>query len=126
MRKLPMSDKPEIYWEGFADGQRDMEMQLAAEDEILEPNDFCEQIDNFSLWVMEQLVNNGSDELDEDGSPLFKHYGQATQAAFAAAFAYSRLLRIVSACIFKLNQGDFTEEQFHHELEHALNQLNNE
>jgi hypothetical protein len=118
-----MSDKPEIYWRGFADGQRDMEKQLAVEKHRIDPNAFVQKIDLFTAWIVTMMENNGSDELGEDGAPIFANYGAATIATFATAFVYSRLMRILSAAIFKLNQGDFTEEHFHHELEHALHQM---
>lgn len=114
------------YWEGFADGQKDMESQIDMETEQLNPNDFIHNLDLFSLWLLSQIRNNGSEEIGEDGAPVFKNYGTATQAAFATTIAYSRVLRTMAACLFKLNQGDFTEEHFHHEMDFAFNQLENE
>lgn len=121
-----MSDKPEIYWEGFADGQRDMESQRAIETETINPNEFVHNLDLFAGWLLGQIENNGSEEIGDDGAPMFKDYGTATQAVLIASFAKTRLLRSVAACIFKLNQGDFTEEHFHHELSHAMQQLDND
>jgi hypothetical protein len=69
------------------------------------------------------IQNNGSDEIDDEGGPIYAKYSDATIAGIAAAFTYARLLRVVSACIFRLNQRDFTEEHFHHELNHALNMM---
>lgn len=114
------------YWEGFADGQRDMESQIDMENDQLNPNDFIHNLDLFSLWLLSQIRNNGSDELNEEGAPMFANYGEATQAAFATTIAYARVLRTMAACLFKLNQGDFTEEHFHHEMDFAFNQLENE
>jgi hypothetical protein len=118
--------KTQDYWEGFAEGQRDMESQIDMENDQLNPNDFIQSLDLFSLWMLSQIRNNGSDELNEDGAPMFKNYGMATQAAFATTIAYARVLRTMAACLFKLNQGDFTEEHFHHEMDFAFNQLENE
>ncbi len=118
--------KSQDYFEGFADGQMDMEIQHAQEYGKLNPNDFIHSIDLFSMWILQQLKNNGSDEIGEDGAPMFNNYGEATQAAFATTLAYARVMRIMAACLFKLNQGDFTEEHFHHEMDFAFNQLNEE
>lgn len=118
--------KTQEYWEGFADGQRDMEIQIDIESDQLNPNDFIHSIDLFSGWMLSQIQNNGSDELDDEGSPVFKSYGDATMAAFASTLAYARVLRVMAACLFKLNQGDFTEEHFHHEMDFAFDQLNKE
>ena len=121
-----MSDKGQDYWEGFADGQRDMESQIDIENDQLNPNDFIHNLDMFSMWLLSQIKNNGSDEINDEGAPIFANYGEATQAAFATTIAYARVLRTMAACLFKLNQGDFTEEHFHHEMDFAFNQLENE
>jgi hypothetical protein len=118
--------KSKDYFEGFADGQRDMESQIDTQNDQLNPNDFIQSLDLFSAWLLSQIENNGSDELNEEGAPMFANYGEATQAAFAATIAYARVLRTMAACLFKLNQGDFTEEHFHHEMDFAFNQLENE
>jgi hypothetical protein len=123
---MPMSDKSQDYWEGFADGQRDIESQMDIENDQLDPNDFIQSLDLFSGWLFSQIRNNGSDEINEEGAPMFANYGTATQAAFATTIAYARVLRTMAACLFKLNQGDFTEEHFHHEMDFAFNQLENE
>ena len=122
MRKLPMN-KSQEYWEGFADGQRDIEAQMDIEEHSIDPNDFINSLDLYAGWLMGLIQNNGSDEIDEEGAPIYANYSDATIAGIAAAFTYARLLRVVSACIFRLNQGDFTEEHFHHELNHALHML---
>jgi hypothetical protein len=103
-----------------------MESQIDMENEQLNPNDFIQNLDMFSMWIFSQIRNNGSDEINEEGAPIFANYGEATQAAFATTIAYSRVLRTMAACLFKLNQGDFTEEHFHHEMDFAFNQLENE
>lgn len=118
--------KTQEYWEGFADGQRDMELQIDMEGDRLNPNEFIHNLDLFSMWLLSQIRNNGSDELNDEGAPIFANYGTATQAALATTVAYARVLRTMAACLFKLNQGDFTEEHFHHEMDFALNQLNEE
>jgi hypothetical protein len=123
---MPMSDKSQDYWEGFADGQRDMESQLEQGNDQLNPNDFIHSLDLFAGWLIGLIQNNGSDEIDDEGAPMFANYGTATQAAFATTIAYARVLRTMAACLFKLNQGDFTEEHFHHEMDFAFNQLENE
>lgn len=120
---MSMSEKSQEYWEGFADGQRDIEAQMDIEEHSINPNEFIQSLDLFSGWLMGLIQNNGSDELDDEGGPIYSNYSDATIAGIAAAFTYARLLRVVSACIFRLNQKDFTEEHFHHELEHALNTM---
>lgn len=122
---MPMN-KTQDYWEGFTDGQADMESQHSIETETINPNEFVHSLDLFAGWLLTLIENNGSDEIDDEGKPIFADYGNATQAMMATTFAYARLLRIASACIFKLNQGDFTEEHFHHELSHAMQQLDND
>lgn len=123
--------KPELakdwkYWEGFADGQRDMEKQIDVEKNSLDPNQFIGNLDTFTGWVLQLLENNGSNEVNEEGGLAYQHYGPATMTTLAMAFAQARLLRVLSACIFRLNQGDFTEEQFHHEIEEAIELLDKE
>ena len=120
---MPMNQE---YWEGFADGQRDIESQIDTQKDHLNPNDFIQNLDMFSVWLLSQIRNNGSDEINEEGAPIFANYGTATQAAFATTIAYSRVLRTMAACLFKLNQGDFTEEHFNHEMDFEFNQLENE
>jgi hypothetical protein len=118
-----MSDKSEEYWDGFADGQRDIEAQMDIEESHIEPNEFIHKLDLYAGWLMGLIQNNGSNEIDDEGAPIYANYSDATIAGIAAAFTYARLLRVVSACIFRLNQRDFTEEHFHHELNHALNMM---
>jgi hypothetical protein len=118
--------KSKDYFEGFADGQRDMESQIDTQKDQLNPNDFIHSLDMFSAWLLSQIENNGSDEINDEGAPMFANYGESTQAAFATTIAYARVLRTMAACLFKLNQGDFTEEHFHHEMDFAFNQLENE
>jgi uncharacterized protein (UPF0261 family) len=120
---MPMSDKSQDYWEGFADGQRDIESQMEIEESHIEPNEFIHKLDLYAGWLRGLIQNNGSDEIDDEGAPIYADYSDATVAGIAAAFTYARLLRVVSACIFRLNQKDFTEEHFHHELNHALNMM---
>jgi len=121
-----MPVKSEEYWQGFADGQRDMEIQHAQEADTINPNEFIHSLDLFAGWLMGMIQNNGSDEIDDEGAPMFANYSPPTIAMMISAFAHARLLRVVSACIFKLNQGDFTEEHFHHELGIAMDRLDQE
>lgn len=92
----------------------------------LDPNRMVEDLDKFSGWVLNLLENNGSDEIDEEGAPLYANYSSSTQAMLAMAFAQARLVRIISACTFRLHQGDFSEEQFHHAIEEAMDKLEEE
>lgn len=118
--------KTQDYWEGFADGQRDMEKQIDVEKNSLDPNQFIGNLDMFAGWVLGLIENNGSDEIDEEGGPAHQHYGPATTTMMALSFAQTRLLRVLAVCIFRLNQGDLTEEQFHHELDEAMEKLDME
>jgi hypothetical protein len=93
------------------------------EESYIEPNEFIHKLDLYSGWLMGLIQNNGSDEIDDEGAPIYANYSDSTIAGIAAAFTYARLLRVVSACIFRLNQKDFTEEHFHHELNHALHMM---
>ena len=89
----------------------------------LDPNEAIEKIDTLAGWLLEIMANNGSDELNEEGGFAYQHYSPATMTAIASAFAYARLLRMISANIFQLHQGDLTEEQFHHALEEEADKL---
>jgi len=89
----------------------------------LDPNEAIDQIETLGSWLLEIMANNGSDELNEEGGLAYQHYSPATMTAIASAFAYARLLRMISANIFQLHQGDLTEEQFHHALEEGANEL---
>jgi hypothetical protein len=92
----------------------------------IDPNEFVHDLDLFARWAMQLLENNGSTEIDEEGAPMFNNYTPATLAAFASAMAYAKLLRMIAACIFMLNQGDFSEQEFHREIDNALNMLEDE
>lgn len=120
-------EKPQTYWNGFADGQKDMEKQIAQQcREGFDPNRFAQDLGTFADWTMQLIENNGSTELDEEGAPMFSDYSPATLSAIAAALAYAKLLRMVAACIFRLNQGDYSEQVFHREIDNALNALDSE
>jgi len=88
-----------------------------------DPNEFIDSLDIIASWLHEILVNNGSDELNDEGGPAYQDYDTATQTAIASAFAYSRILRVLSAEIFQLHQGDISEEQFHHAIDEGINEL---
>ena len=120
-------EKPQTYWNGFADGQKDMEKQIAQQcREGFDPNRFAQDLETFADWTMQLIENNGSNEIDDEGAPMFSDYSPATLSAIAAALAYAKLLRMVSACIFRLNQGDYSEQMFHREIDNALNALDSE
>ena len=44
------------YWEGFADGQKDMESQIDTQKDHLNPNDFIQNLDMFSMWLFYHLM----------------------------------------------------------------------
>jgi hypothetical protein len=89
----------------------------------LDPNKFIESLDMMAAWLHEILANNGSDELNDEGGLAYKDYDTATQTAIASAFAYSRILRVLSDQIFQLHQGDISEEQFHHAINEGIDEL---
>ena len=93
------------------------------DDTEFDPNEFIENLDMVASWLHEILVNNGSDELNDEGGLAYKDYDTATQTAIASAFAYARILRVLSAEIFQLHQGDISEEQFHHAIDEGMNEL---
>jgi hypothetical protein len=93
------------------------------DDAEFDPNEFIESLDMMAAWLHEILANNGSDELNDEGGPAYQDYDTATQTAIASAFAYSRILRVLSAQIFQLHQGDISEEQFHHAIDEGMNEL---
>ncbi len=92
----------------------------------IDPNKFVQDLDAFASWTMQLIEHNGSTEIDEEGAPMFQSYNPATIAALASALAYAKLLRLIAACIFMLNQGDFSEQEFHREIDNALNMLDDE
>ena len=96
------------------------------DNQSLDPNHFIHSLDMFAGWTLSLIHNNGDDEIDDEGAPIHANYSPATLTSIALALAYSRLVRVVAACIFKLHQGDLSEEQFHHEMDEALEMLDKE
>ena len=88
-----------------------------------DPNELINNLDMMASWLHEILVNNGSDELSDEGGLAYKDYEPATQTAIASAFAYARILRVLSGEIFQLHQGDISEEQFHHAIDEGMDRL---
>jgi hypothetical protein len=93
------------------------------DDTEFDPNKFIDSLDMMAAWLHEILANNGSDELNDEGGLAYKDYEPATQTAIASAFAYAKILRVLSAEIFQLHQGDISEEQFHHAIDEGINRL---
>jgi hypothetical protein len=91
--------------------------------EGLDPNQLIGNLDMMAIWTHDILRNNGSDELNEEGGLKYRDYEPATQTAIASAFAYARILHVLSAAIFVLHQGDISEEQFHHAIDEGMNEL---
>jgi hypothetical protein len=89
----------------------------------LDPNQLIGNLDMMARWTHDILRNNGSDELNEEGGLKYRDYEPATQTAIASAFAYARILHVLSAAIFVLHQGDISEEQFHHAIDEGMNRL---
>ena len=89
----------------------------------LDPNQLIDHLEMMAIWTHDILRNNGSDELNEEGGLAYRDYEPATQTAIASAFAYARILRVLSAAIFELHQGDISEEQFHHAIDEGMNEL---
>ena len=89
----------------------------------LDPNRLISDLDMMSGWLLGLMKNNGSKELSDEGGLIYANYSNETIAAMVAAFSHAKLLRVMSACIFRLNQGDLSEEQFHHTLEQALDMV---
>ena len=89
----------------------------------LDANQLIDNLDMMARWTHEILRNNGSDELNDDGGLKYRDYEPATQTAIASAFAYARILHVLSAAIFVLHQGDISEEQFHHAIDAGMNRL---
>ena len=89
----------------------------------LDANQLIDNLDMMARWTHEILRNNGSDELNDEGGLKYRDYEPATQTAIASAFAYARILHVLSAAIFVLHQGDISEEQFHHAIDAGMNRL---
>lgn len=89
----------------------------------LDANQLINNLDMMARWTHEILRNNGSDELNDEGGLKYRNYEPATQTAIASAFAYARILHVLSAAIFVLHQGDISEEQFHHAIDEGMNRL---
>ena len=93
------------------------------ENDGLDPNQLIENLNMMAAWTHNLLRNNGSDELNDEGGLKYRDYEPATQTAIASAFAYARILHVLSASIFVLHQGDISEEQFHHAIDEGMNRL---
>jgi hypothetical protein len=93
------------------------------ENDGLDPNQFIDNLNMMAIWTHDLLKNNGSNELNDEGGPAYRDYEPATQTTIASAFAYARILHVLSAAIFALNQGDISEEQFHHAIDEGMNEL---
>ena len=89
----------------------------------LDANQLIDNLEMMARWTHEILRNNGSDELNDEGGLKYRDYEPATQTAIASAFAYARILHVLSAAIFVLHQGDISEEQFHHAIDEGMNRL---
>lgn len=85
-----------------------------------DPNDVMRDLGNVSGWIRQNIEHNGSEQLDDEGAPMFKNYGQATIAVFMHSFVYCEILRMLLSAMFQLDQGDITEEQFHHEIDERM------
>lgn len=93
------------------------------ESDGLDPNQLIENLNMMAAWTREILANNGSDEVNDEGGLAYRHYRSETQTVIASAFAYARILHVLSAAIFALHQGDISEEQFHHAIDEGMNIL---
>lgn len=87
------------------------------------PNELINNLDMMAAWLHEILVNNGSSKLNDEGGLAYRDYEPATQTAIASAFAYARILRVLSGEIFQLHQGNISEEQFHHAIDEGMDRL---
>jgi len=93
------------------------------ENDGLDANQLIDNLDMMARWTHDLLRNNGSNELNDEGGLKYRDYEPATQTAIASAFAYARILHVLSASIFALHQGDISEEQFHHAIDEGMNRL---
>jgi len=93
------------------------------EQDGLDPVQLINNLDMFAIWTHDLLRNNGSDELNDEGGLKYRDYEPATMTVIASAFAYARILHVLSAAIFVLHQGDISEEQFHHAIDEGMNRL---
>jgi hypothetical protein len=89
----------------------------------LDPNQLIDNLNMMATWTHDILRNNGSDELNDEGGLAYRDYEPATQTTIASAFAYARILHVLSSAIFALHQGDISEEQFHHAIDEGMNEL---
>ena len=85
-----------------------------------DPNYVMRDLGNVSGWIRQNIENNGSEQLDDEGAPMFKSYGHATISVFMHTFVYCEILRMLLSAMFQLDQGDITEEQFHHEIDERM------
>ena len=99
------------------------EQEKQDEQDGLDANQLIDNLDRMARWTHEILRNNGSNELNDEGGLKYRNYEPATQTAIASAFAYARILHVLSAAIFVLHQGDISEEQFHHAIDEGMNRL---
>jgi hypothetical protein len=126
---MPMSEREtitkalEIFRDMINDEHEEQEKPDEQECHGLDPNQLIDNLDMMARWTHEILKNNGSDELNDEGGLKYRDYEPATQTAIASAFAYARILHVLSAAIFVLHQGDISEEQFHHAIDEGMSRL---
>ena len=85
-----------------------------------DPNNVMRDLGNVSGWIRQNIEHNGSEQLDDEGAPMFNNYGQATIGVMMHSFVYCEILRMLLSVMFQLDQQDITEEQFHHEIDERM------
>lgn len=106
--------KSQDYWDGFADGQRDIESQLENEDQLLTPIKLLHQLELFQRWIDAQVKHNGSEEVDEECRPIFRSHSPDTLEAMQIAGETARLATIAIGSTLLLHQGELSE--LHYQL----------
>lgn len=80
-------------------------------------------LDDFADDIEQKIRNNDSDELNEWGDPIGRHYTPETIEKFESAVKWLRVARVYVRRIDYLLSGDDSEDSFHRNMEQDLLRL---
>ena len=95
-------------------------MENKQEEEIFDPNEFMKSHDKVMRYICDIENNNGSTELDEEGSPKYRNFSKATMRLLMFVLAQCSSIRVITPQFFLFKQGDITEEQFHSKVQELM------
>lgn len=95
-------------------------MENEQDEEVFDGNKFMQSHDQFMRYICYIANNNGSTELDEEGSPKHTNFSKATMRLLMFVLAQCSSIRLIAPQFFLLKQGDITEEQFHNKVQELM------